>query len=78
MYNTDSKNKSYIHGGLSFSFVEQQFYFFPIKREDFKIGMVVESLSNNKWIEKRVYNPDVEFEKMYGLLIKYNKIRIPV
>jgi hypothetical protein len=78
LYNTDSRNKSYIHDGLSFSFVEQQLYYFPNKREDFKVGMVVECLSNNKWIEKRVYNPDVEFEKMYNLLIKYNKIRIPV
>ena len=78
LYNTDSRNKSYIHDGLSFSFIERQLYYFPSKREDFKIGMIVECLSNNKWIEKKVFNPDVEFEKMYGLLIKYNKVRIPV
>jgi len=78
LYNTDSRNKSYIHDGLSFSFVEQQMYFFPKKKEDFKIGMIIECFSNNKWIEKKVFNPDVEFQKMYGLLIKYNKVRIPV
>lgn len=78
LYNTDSKNKSYIHDGLSFSFVEQQLYYFPEKLEDFKVGMVVEFLNNNKWSEKRVQNPQDEFEKIYKLLIKYNKIRIPV
>ena len=78
MYNTDSDNKSYIYDGVSFSFIEQQLYYFPKKREDFKSGMVVEFFSNNKWIEKKVVNPDSEFDKMYGLLMKYNKIRIPV
>ena len=77
LYNTDSNNKSYIHDGLSFSFVEQQLYYFPNKKEDFKMGMVVEYFSNNKWIEKRVLNPETEFNKMYALLMKYNKIRIP-
>jgi hypothetical protein len=78
LYNTDSNNKSYIHDGLSFSFVEQQLYYFPNKKEDFKSGMIVECFSNNKWIEKKVQDPDNEFSKIYNLLIKYNKIRIPV
>jgi len=78
LYNTDSNNKSYIHDGLSFSFVEQQLYYFPTKKEDFKSGMVVECFSNNKWVEKKVQNPDIEFDKIYGLMIKYNKIRIAV
>jgi hypothetical protein len=78
LYNTDSKNKSYIHDGLSFSFVEQQLYYFPKEKSDFKEGMVVEFLNNNKWVEKKVVDPVNEFEKIYKLLIKYNKIRIPV
>jgi hypothetical protein len=78
MYNTDSNNKSYIHEGLSFSFIDKQLYYFPKKKEDFKQGMIVECFSNNKWIEKRVANVDIEFEKMYNLLMKYNKIRISV
>ena len=78
MYNTDFDSKSYIHEGVSFSFIEKQLYYFPKKSDDFKTGMVVEFFSNNKWVEKKVINPSVEFEKMYGLLIKYNKIRIPV
>ena len=78
LYNTDAENKSYIYEGLSFSFVQQQLYYFPKKKEDFKSGMIVECFSNNKWIEKKVINPESEFDKMYGLLMKYNKIRIPV
>jgi hypothetical protein len=78
LYNTDSNNKSYIHDGLSFSFVEQQLYYFPTKKEDFKSGMVIECYSNNKWVEKCVQNPELEFEKIYALMMKYNKIRIAV
>lgn len=77
-YNTDIDAKSYLYEGTSFSFIEKQLYFFPKKREDFREGMIVECFHNNKWIERKIVNPDQEFEKMYGLLIKYNKIRIPV
>jgi hypothetical protein len=78
LYNTDSSNKSYIHDGLSFSFVEQQLYYFPKNKEDFKEGMIIECFSNNKWIEKKVTNPDIEYQKMFALLIKYNKIRVAI
>jgi hypothetical protein len=78
LYNTDSNNRSYILNGLSFSFIEEQQYYIPVNKDDFKVGMIVELFSNNKWIEKKVHNPETEFEKMYALLMKYNKIRIPV
>lgn len=78
IYNTDSDKKSYIYEGVSFSFIEQQLYYFPSKKEDFKTGMLVEFLNNNKWIEKRVKDPESEYNNLYQLLIKYNKIRIPV
>ena len=78
LYNTDSENKSYIYDGLSFSFVEQQLYYFPKKKDDFKVGMIVEIFSHNKWVEKKIVNPDEEFSKIYNLMMKYNKIRIPV
>ena len=78
MYNTDSKNKSYIYDGLSFSFVEKQLYYFPKRKDDFKKGMIVEYFNKDKWIKKQVLNPEMEYSKMYNLLIKYNKIRIPV
>jgi len=78
LYNTDADTKSYIHEGISFSFIEKQLYYFPKKRDDFKEGMIVECFSNNKWIERKVSNPSLEFDKMYALLMKYNKIRIPI
>lgn len=77
-YNTDFDNKSYIYEGTSFSFIEKQLYFFPKKKDDFKEGMIVETFNNNKWIERKITDPESEFEKMYRLLIKYNKVRIPV
>jgi hypothetical protein len=78
MYNTDSQNKSYIHDGLSFSFVEKQLYYFPKKKSDFKRGMIVEYFNKDKWIKKQVINPETVYEKMYDLLIKFNKIRVAI
>lgn len=78
LYNTDAKNKSYIYDGLSFSFVEKQLYFFPKRRSDFKKGMIVEYFNRDKWMKKQVINPEKEYSKMYSLLMKYNKVRIPV
>lgn len=76
-YNTDFNNPSYLYNGYSFSFLEKKKYFFPTKKADIKLGMIVEFFNNNKWVEKRVSNPDTEYENLYKLLIKYNKIRIP-
>lgn len=76
LYNTDSENISYLYNGFSFSFVESKRYWKPTKIEDFKVGMLVEYLSNNKWYEKKVENPKDEYEKLYKLLIKYNKVRV--
>ena len=78
LYNTDFDKASYIYNGYSFSFTEKRRYFFPTKKEDIKKGMMVEFFNNNKWIEKTVSNPDVEYDKLYKLLIKYNKVRVVV
>lgn len=77
MYNTDSENRSYLYNGLSFSFVEKVRYWKPTKKEDFKVGMLVEYMNNNKWYKRKVENPSEEYEKLYKLLIKYDKIRVP-
>ncbi len=76
MYNTDSENVSYLYNGFSFSFVESKRYWKPTKKEDFRVGMLVEYFNNNKWYEKKVENPIDEYEKLYKLLIKYDKIRV--
>lgn len=77
LYNTDSNYKSYIYEGVSFSFVDEQIYYFPSKKEDFKSGMIVEYFSNNKWNQKVVKNPESEYKDIYELMIRYKKVRIP-
>lgn len=76
LYNTDSDNISYLYDGISFSFVEQARYWKPKTKEDFSVGMLVEYMSNNKWYEKKVINVSEEYDKLYKLMIKYDKIRV--
>ncbi len=77
MYNTNSDLTSYIHNGMSFSFAEKVRYWKPTKKEDLKEGMIVEYSSNNKWYEKKIKNTTEEWEKLFKLLIKYEKVRVP-
>lgn len=76
MFNTDSRNKSYLHNGISFSFVEKARYRVPRSKEELSAGMVVEYMSNEKWHQKRIHDLDQEWERMYKLLVKYEKLRI--
>ena len=76
IYNTDSSLKSYIHNGISFAFKESKRYWIPKTMEDLKVGMIVEYMNNNKWYERKVQNPTEEWNKLYKLLIKYDKLRV--
>lgn len=76
VYNTDSTKKTYIHNGISFAFKESKRYWIPKTMEDLKVGMIVEYMNNNKWYERKVQNPSEEWEKLYKLLIKYDKLRV--
>ena len=76
MYNTDAENISYLYNGVSFSFVEQVRYWKPTKKEDFRVGMLVEYFNKDKWCERLVEDPSQEYEKLYKLLIKYDKVRV--
>lgn len=76
MYNTDDRLKSYIHNGLSFSFKDKNRYWKPTKKEQFKEGMLVEYLNNNKWNQREVKNPSKEYDEFFRLLIKYDRLRI--
>jgi len=76
MFNTDAKNKSYLHNGLSFSFVEKTRYWCPKSKSELKPGMIVEYMSNNKWQQRRIHDLDTEWEKMLSLLVKYEKLRV--
>jgi hypothetical protein len=76
VYESESRDRIYLHNGISFCFHEQKRYFFPKKKEELKNGMVVEYFNNNRWCSKKVGNIDTEYEKMYKLLMKYEKLRI--
>lgn len=76
MYNTDDENKSYLHNGLSFSFVEQVRYWKPKTKEDLKVGMIVEYHNKNRWLQHEIKNPSQEWDRLFKLLIKYDKVRV--
>ena len=46
MFNTNESNKSYIHSGISFSFVDKTRYWKPKSQDDLKIGMIIEYQNN--------------------------------
>lgn len=76
IYESDMNKKVYIHNGISFSFAEMKKYFFPQKKEDLKSGLIIEYFSNNRWVPKKIGNLDMEYNNMYKLLMKYEKVRL--
>ena len=38
--------------------------------------MIVEYFNNNQWNEKMVQDPNFEWDSMYKLMLKYDKIRV--
>ena len=76
LYNSDLNNKTYLYNGVSFSFIEEKRYYSPKQKSDLKNGMIVEYFNNSKWNTKKILDVDKEYEELYRLLIKYNKLRI--
>lgn len=77
IYESDENSKIYIHQGVYFSFKKEKRYFIPKDKKHLKDGMVVEYLNQGKWNSKQIENLDQEFDKMYELLMRYGKLRIP-
>ena len=77
-YDNNENNKTYIHEGVSFTLTDKKRYFFPKRKEDLKVGMMIEYFNNNRWCPKQVNNIDMEYDRMYNLLMKYEKIRVAV
>jgi hypothetical protein len=75
-YDNSMDKKVFIHEGVTFTLNEQKRYYFPSKKEHLKEGMLIEYFNNNLWTQKKINNLDLEYEKMYKLLMKYEKIRI--
>jgi len=78
MYDSNMDNKSYIIQGLSFSFTEQKQYKSATDKSELRIGMVVEICNNNKWIERTINDLDKEWDSMYKLFAKHNKLRFSI
>lgn len=74
-WSNDSKILNYFCSGTRFSFKEMKRYSMVKDIKDLKVGMTVEYLNNNNWTSKVVENVNIEWEKMYKLLVKYNKLR---
>lgn len=68
----------YNYNQYFFYFVREKEYFSPTKKEDLKLGMVVEYLNKNEWIKYKIKNPSIEYDRLFKLLMKYNKVRIPL
>lgn len=75
----ENNNKGYdvfLINGYWYSFIKKPIYRKPTKMSDFKKGMVVEFYNNNRWNTMVVENPPKEYDTIYKLFIKYDKIRI--
>src|SRR5574343_947466 len=68
IYDSNSENIHYIYNGVSFTFTEMKRYFHPKDKKDIKSGMIVEVFNNNKWSERKVINPETEWDNLYMLL----------
>lgn len=71
-------HKNFILEGISFSFNEKKRYFYPRDRKDLKDGIRIEYYNNEKWVGKVVEDIEINYDKFYKLLLKYNKLRICV
>jgi hypothetical protein len=72
-YSDDTK--VYIFEGWYFSLKKEKKYFLIDTKSQIKKGMKVEYFNNEKWNEKTIQDPDLEWSNMYQLLTKYGKLR---
>ena len=76
-YKGDNNNHNFFVEGSAFSFEPRKRYITPKSVKDFRKEMIIEMKNNSgEWIQKKVIDPEVEYERMYKLMIKYDKIRI--
>lgn len=75
VYNLTTTYPIYIKDSISYSFPKSDRYINITDRSQLRVGMLVELFNNGEWVEKFVSNIDEEYEKIYKLFIKYNKIR---
>lgn len=70
----DNHHNFYVEG-RGFSFEPRKRYWVPGVNQ-LRKGMIVEVMNNQgQWVEREISDPEVEYERMYKLLSKYNKFR---
>ena len=75
--NFSPEYRSYIFENQTFSLIPEKRFLYPKEMGEFKIGYVVEMLgSSGNWIQKEVTKPNEEWEKLYKMLSKYDRVRI--
>jgi hypothetical protein len=75
MYESNDDQLKYIIGEYSFSFNKMDKYMLLEKKEQITEGMCLEYFNDNKWNKTIVNDVDKEWNSMYSLLSKYNKLR---
>lgn len=74
-WSADNNIINYFYNGIRFSFKEMKRYSMIKNLSDIKKGMTVEYLNNDIWVSRVVENVNEEWDRMYKLLVKYNKLR---
>ncbi len=75
-YQGNNSSNDFFENGYSFSFKEKKMYYTPSKT-DLKEGIIYEYKNNSGiWLEKKVIDPEREYNNLFELLIKYKRIRI--
>lgn len=78
-YDNDYSKKIFMYEGISFTLNEQKRFAIPRSKSDLKNGMIVEYLNNdNIWKERIINDINSEYDRTYRLMMKYEKIRIPI
>lgn len=75
VYETDTTYPIYIKDNISYSYPTSDRYIPITNKDQLRIGMLVELYSNGEWLEKFVDNLTVDYDNIYSLFIKHNKIR---
>ncbi len=71
----DINETSYICDYDIFSFIPKKQYIYPKIKSQLSNNMIVEMLLNNKWVNHKIENLDIEYENIFNLMIKYEKLR---
>lgn len=77
-YNTNDNVITYIYDDVAFSLKKSKEYWTPKSKNDFKMGMIVEYFNKDNWVQHKINNPSEEWDGLFKLLLKYNKVRIPL